>query len=257
MDVDGLAKSVDGPVLTPGSAAYDEEVTGFNRSVTHRPAVVMGAASEADVVTAVRFAHAHGLALAVLSTGHGPSVGATDDTLLITTRRMSRVTVDPERMTARVQAGVRFGQLVDATAAHGLAPLSGSSPGVGVVGCTLGGGASLTMGRAYGWACDHVTAMEVVTADGAAHHVSPDHEPDLFGALLGGKSNFGVVTAMEFGLFPVTRLYAGALFFSGDDAREVLEAYARFVAAAPDEMTSGIAFLDFPPLPELPPFLQG
>ncbi|MFJ4467005.1 FAD-binding protein [Streptomyces sp. NPDC089424] len=256
-EVDRLAGSVDGPVLTPGSAAYDEEVSGFNRSVTHRPAVVVGATSEADVTRAMRFAQAHGLAVAVLSTGHGPSVGAAGETLLITTHRMTGVTVDAGRATARVEAGVRFGRLVAAAAAHGLAPLAGSSPGVGVVGYTLAGGASPIMGRKYGWACDHVSAMDVVTADGTAHHVSPDDEADLFGALLGGKSNFGVVTAMEFRLFPVTHLYAGALFFSGDHAREVLEAYGRFAAAAPDETTSGIAFLDLPPLPGLPPFLQG
>ena len=255
--LDSLARSVDGPVLTPGTPGYDEEVAVFNQSVVHRPALVVGAASADDVSFAVRFANAHGLGVAVLNTGHGPSVGATDETLLITTRRMSGVVIDAGERTARVQAGVRFGQLVEEAAALGLAPLPGSSPGVGVIGYTLGGGASLTMGRKYGWASDHVTAIDVVTADGETRHVSPKNEAELFGALLGGKSNFGVVTAMEFRLFPVTRLYAGALFFSGEDARAVLEAYRRFTASAPDEMSSGLAFLNFPPLPTLPPFLQG
>lgn len=165
--------------------------------------------------------------------------------------------IDAERATARVQAGVRFGALVDQAAEYGLPPLPGSSPGVGVIGYTLSGGASPTMGRKYGWASDHVRAIDVVTADGETHHVSPDSEAELFGALLGGKSNFGVVTAMEFTLFPVTRLYAGALFFAGEDSRAVLEAYRRFTASAPDEMSSGLAFLNFPPLPALPPFLRG
>lgn len=256
-ELDTLRQSVDGPVLTPGTPGYDDEVAVFNQSVAHRPALVVGAASPDDVSAAVRFAKAHGLGVAVLHTGHGPSLGATDDILLLTTRRMSEIVIDAERSTARVQAGVRFGPLVEETTVHGLAPLAGSSPGVGVIGYTLGGGASLTMGRAYGWASDHVTAMDVVTADGETHHVSPEQEPDLFGALLGGKSNFGVVTAMEFALFPVTRLYAGALFFSGEDARAVLEAYRRFTGSAPDGMSSGLAFLNFPPLPTLPPFLQG
>ena len=256
-ELNTFTQSIGGPVLTPGMAGYDEEVAVFNQAVPHHPALVVGAASPADVSTAVRFANVHGLGVAVLNTGHGPSVGATDEILLITTRRMSEIVIDTERRTARVQAGVRFGPLVDQAAEYGLAPLPGSSPGVGVIGYTLGGGASLTMGRKYGWASDHVTAMEVVTADGETHHVSPDSEAKLFGALLGGKSNFGVVTAMECMLFPVTRLYAGALFFSGENARAVLEAYRRFTASAPAEMSSGLAFLNFPPLPTLPPFLQG
>ncbi|MFD3923566.1 FAD-binding oxidoreductase [Streptomyces sp. NPDC058595] len=256
-ELNALAEAVDGPVLTPGSQGYDAEVAVFNGTVAHDPGVAVGATCVADVVAATRFARAHGLPVAVLNTGHGPSLGASHDTVLISTRRMSDVVIDAERRTARVQAGVRFGQLVEESTAHGLAPLVGSSPGVGVVGFTLGGGISPTMGRTYGWASDHVTAMDVVTADGEEHRVTPDDEPELFGALLGGKSNFGIVTAMEFALFPVTRLYAGALFFSGDDTRAVLEEYRRFTASAPDEMSSGLAFLNLPPLPALPPFLQG
>ncbi|MFF2521044.1 FAD-binding oxidoreductase [Streptomyces liangshanensis] len=256
-DLDTFQQSLDGPVLTPGAPGYEEEVAVYNQSVAHHPALVVGAASPGDVSAAVRFARAQGLGVAVLNTGHGPSLGATDETLLISTRRMTDIVIDAERRTARVQAGVRFGPLVEETARHGLAPLAGSSRGVGVVGYTLGGGASPTLGRLYGWASDHVTAMDVVTADGETHHVSPDREAELFGALLGGKSNFGVVTAMEFALFPVARLYAGALFFAGEDARAVLEAYRRFTGSAPDAMSSGLALLNFPPLPSLPPFLQG
>ncbi|MFD3523892.1 FAD-binding oxidoreductase [Streptomyces sp. NPDC058653] len=252
-----LAAEADGPVLTPGAEGYDDEVAVFNLAVTHHPAVVVGATSPEDVSLAVRCAGTLGLDIAVLNTGHGPSLPATDNTLMITTSRMTAVTVDPGAGTARVQAGVRFQQLVTEAAVHGLAPLVGSSSGVGVVGYLLGGGSSITMGRKYGWASDQVTRIEVVTADGEPRHVSPMAEGDLFSALLGGKSNFGVVTAMEFGLFPVTRLYAGTLFFSGSDAAVVAEAYRRFTSTAPDDMTSGLVFLDFPPLPDLPEFMRG
>lgn len=252
-----LAAEAGGPVLTPGEEGYEEEVAVFNLAVTHHPAVVVGATSPEDVALAVRGAGRLGLNIAVLNTGHGPVLPATEDTLMITTSRMSDITIDPDAQTARVQAGARFGQLVTDAAAHGLAPLPGSSPGVGVVGYTLAGGSSITMGRKYGWASDHVTRIEAVTADGELRHASATSESELFSALLGGKSNFGVVTAMEFGLFPVTHLYAGALFFSGSDAGAVLEAYRRFTSTAPDDMTSGIAFLNFPPLPDLPEFMRG
>lgn len=246
-----------GPTFTPDSSGYDAEVSVFNTAVQHRPALVVGAAGAADVAEAVGFATHHGLRVAVVNTGHGPTVPALGDTVLITTRRMTGIDIDAENKTARIEAGVLFAPLVAAAAVHGLAPLPGSAPGVGVVGYTLSGGASLTMGRKYGWAADHVGAIDVVTADGQFRTVSPHSEPDLFGALLGGKSNFGVVTAMTFALFPVTRLYAGALFYSGEHAGEVLEAYRKLTATAPDELSSGIALLNLPPFPGLPPFMAG
>lgn len=176
---------------------------------------------------------------------------------MITTRRMTGVSVDVPRRTARVEAGVRWGQVVDEAAKVGLAPLAGSSPQVGVVGYTLGGGVSVALGRAHGYAADHVTAADVVTADGVPRHVTPDSDPDLFFALLGGKGNVGVVTALEFGLFPLTELYAGFLQFAGEHARAVLEAYRSLTATEPDELTSSVVLLHAPDLPFVPEFMRG
>ncbi|WP_344820679.1 FAD-binding oxidoreductase, partial [Actinoplanes cyaneus] len=182
---------------------------------------------------------------------------AGERTLLITTRRLAGVTVDPVTRRARVGAGVRWQQVVDAAAQHGLAPLVGSSPLVGVVGYTLGGGLSATMGRKHGWASDHVTALDIVTADGEARHVDAQNEAELFWAVRGAKSNLGVVTAIEFALFPVTRLHGGVLIFPGDHAESVLRAYAALTAQAPDELTSSIAFMRLPDLPVFPEPLRG
>jgi hypothetical protein len=256
-DFSALQQRLAGPSFLPDTPGYLDEVAVFNEAVTHRPAVVVGAANASDVGVAVDFASRHGMDIAVLNTGHGPSVPSGPTTLMITTRRMSKIEINATTSTARVEAGVRFGQLVDAAAPVGLAPLPGSAPGVGVVGYTLAGGASATMGRLYGWAADHVSAIDLVTADGRFRRVTPSSDADLFSALLGGKGNFGVVTSMEFALFPVTRLYAGALFYSGEHIREVLNAYRRFTATAPDDITTGLAILNFPPLPDLPPFMQG
>ncbi|GFG65206.1 oxidoreductase [Mycobacterium kubicae] len=252
-----LQDAVHGPVFTEGSPGYDTEVAVFNMAVEHRPAIVVGATNAVDVSKAVVFASHHGLNIAVLNTGHGPSLAADADTLMINTRRMSGVSIDVPNRSARVEAGVRFGQLVEAAAECGLAPLPGSAPGVGVVGYTLSGGASATMGRKYGWACDHVSRIDVVTADGQLRRVSTHAEADLFGAILGGRSNFGVITAMEFNLFPVAWLYAGALYYSGEHARQVLEAYRQLTESAPEDLTTGVALLNLPPLPSLPPFMQG
>ncbi|HUN31069.1 MAG TPA: FAD-binding oxidoreductase [Trebonia sp.] len=255
-DIAALGEEVSGPVLRPGDESYAAEAATYNLAVPHHPAVIVGAASPADVQAAVRLAAARGLPVAVLATGHQAIMPA-DGAVLITTSRMAAVSVDPAARTARVGAGTRWQQVVDAATPHGLAPLNGSSPLVGVVGYTLGGGLSPTLGRAYGWAADHVRALEVVTADGALRTVTPTAEPDLFWALRGAKSNFGVVTALEIDLFPVRRLYGGGLFFSGQDAQQVLRAYRDLTQTAPDELATSVALLRLPPLPFVPEPLRG
>ncbi|MEV4346940.1 FAD-binding oxidoreductase [Actinoplanes sp. NPDC049596] len=255
-EIDDLAGRVAGVVLLPGQDGYAEECAMYNPAVANNPAVVVGAAGPADVQAALAFAKAHDLAVAIMNTGHTSAV-ADDRTLLITTRRMDEVVIDPSARRARVGAGVRWQQVVDAAAPHGLAPLNGSSPLVGVVGYTLGGGLSATMGRKFGWSSDHVTALDVVTADGTLRHADAETEPELFWALRGSKSNLGVVTAIEFELFPVTRLYGGVLIFPGDQAEAVLRAYADLTAQAPDELTTSIAFMRLPDVPVFPEPLRG
>ncbi|MFI7658586.1 FAD-binding oxidoreductase [Micromonospora parva] len=243
-----------GPVLLPGDERYDVECASYNLAIPQQPALVVGATNAADVQAAVRFAAEQGLPVAVLATGHSalPSAGA----LLITTRRMDAVVIDVEARTARIEAGVRWQQVVDATAKHGLAPLSGAAPTVGAVSYTLGGGLS-PIGRTFGFAADHVRLIELVTADGELRTVTATDEPELFWALRGGKGNFGVVTALEFDLFPVSQIYGGGLFFPGEQAAEVLNGWGRWTAGVPDELTSSVALLQLPPVPEVPEPLRG
>ncbi|WP_344344484.1 FAD-dependent oxidoreductase, partial [Kitasatospora putterlickiae] len=143
-----------GPVHRPGDAGYEARRTGYNLALDHHPALVVSAADPADVSAAVRYAAAHGLAVAVRATGHGISV-PTDGHVVVDTAGLDRVTVDPAARTATVQAGVRWREVLAAAAPHGLAPLSGSNPDVGAVGYTLGGGTGL-LGRRRGFAADHV-----------------------------------------------------------------------------------------------------
>ena len=95
-------------------------------------------------------------------------------------------------------------EVTAAAAEHGLAALAGSSPDVGVVGYTLGGGMGW-LGRKHGFATNSVTAIEVVTADGRIVRASAEVEPDLFWAMRGGGGNFAIVTAIEFALYPSPR----------------------------------------------------
>jgi FAD/FMN-containing dehydrogenase len=254
-DFDSLAARCEGPVLLPGQEGYDEERTGFNLAARHRPEVIVGAARADDVTAAVAFAVAHDLPVAVQNTGHGFSVPA-EGGLLVTTRRMTTIRVDPAARSAYVEAGARFEQLVPEAARHGLAPLNGSAPHVGVVSYTLGGGLPL-LGRSHGWAADRVLAMDVVTADGERRHVTSQAEPDLYWALLGGRDNFGIVTGMEFGLVPVVRLYGGGLFYDAEQFPGFLEAYAGWATTVPDEMNSSVALIPFPDVPQVPQPMRG
>ena len=72
-----------------------------------------------------------------------------------------------------------------------------------------------------------MTAIELVTADGGCIASTATSEPDLFWALRGGGGNFGVVTAIEFRLFPIEQVYAGILWFPVERAAEVLARVAR------------------------------
>ena len=169
---------------------------------------------------------------------------------------MRGVTIDPEARTARVEAGVIWIEVVEAAAEHGLAALAGSSPDVGVVGYTLGGGLSW-LARKHGIGANQVTAIEVVTASGDFVRTDWANEPDLFWALRGGGGAFGIVTAIEFNLFPIAEVYAGILWYPVDRATEVLNAWRAWTTDLPDEMTSVGRILQFPPIPEIPEPIRG
>ncbi len=255
IDAAALADRVRGPVYTPGGEDYDSERAGFQRRVLHEPAVLAGASCAGDVRAAVELAAEAGARVAVQVTGHGLAA-AMEGGVLISTRRMCGVQVDPAARTAWVQAGATWGQVIDAAAPHGLAPLSGSFPGVGAVSYTLGGGVGL-LARRHGFAADHVRGFELVTPDGRPREITAETEPALFWALRGGGGNFGVVTSMEIELFPVSRIYGGGLFFDVEQVPGVLEAWREWTAGVPEEMTSAVSMLLFPDVPGVPEPLRG
>jgi FAD/FMN-containing dehydrogenase len=254
-DSSALAGATKGAVYRPDDDRFAEEIACFNLSTTHHPALVVAATCTEDVAAAVRFAAERELPIAVQATGHG-AVTAVDAGVLISTKAMTEVTIDPRERTATVSAGAKWKSVVEAAAAHGLAPLNGSSSDVGVVGYIVGGGLPL-MGRTYGFAADHVQRMTVVTADGAVREVSPTSEPELFWGMRGGKGNLGVVTEITVDLVPVSRLYGGGIFFDGEHAPELLRAYRDWSAGLDEQTNSSIGLLRLPPIPDIPEPLRG
>ncbi|WP_433052750.1 FAD-binding oxidoreductase [Dactylosporangium sp. CS-033363] len=247
--------AVAGPVYVPGDEGFADEVFAWNFATTHEPLAVVGATCAEDVAATVRWAGTLGLPVWIQATGHG-AVRPARGGVLVTTGRMTEVSVDPAARRARAAAGVRWSQVVEAAAPHGLAPLSGSSTQVGVVGYTLGGGTG-PLGRAYGFAADHVRSIEIVTADGALRTVDADREAELFWAVRGGKGNFGIVTAIEFDLFDVPGFVGGGIYFAVSHVAKILHAYREWSAALPEAMSTSVALLRLPDLPMLPPPLRG
>jgi len=166
------------------------------------------------------------------------------------------VTIDPDRGSARVEAGALWADVTAPASELGLAPLAGSSPDVGVVGYTVGGGLSWLC-RRYGLATERVVAFDVVTADGRLLTVSRDAEPELFWALCGGGGSYAAVVAMEFELIELEAVYAGALIWPWERAGEVLHAWRQWTQNGPDGVTTAASIVQVPPLPDVPPFLRG
>ena len=249
-----LRARTEGAVLEPGDEGYDALVTPWNVAVPVRPAAVVAAASAQDVVATVHFARTHGLTVSPQATGHGARVGSAG-TVVISTAGLDECVVHPEGW-ARVGSGVKWGQVIEAATPYALAPLNGSSSGVGVVGYTTGGGIG-PMARTHGLASDRVRAFEVVTGDGELRRATATEHPQLFFALRGGKGAAGIVTAVEFDLVEQPRFYGGGLYFAGEDVQAVVERWRTWSATLPTEGTTSIAFLQLPPLPTVPPPLAG
>ena len=250
-----LRHRVKGTLLTPHDDGYDQARKAWNLEVDQRPAAVVVAENAAEIQRAVKAAAVMGLGSR--SPSHRPrSQPPCDGGLLIVTAQMNDVAVDPETRTARVGAGAVWRDVIEAAAEHGLVGLSGSSPGVGVVGYTLGGGFGW-LGRRYGLASHSVTRAEVVIATGELLVASEDKNPDLLWGLRGGTGNFGIVTALEFRLHPLTQVYAGNLYYPLDRARDVLAVFADWTRRAPDDLTGAATFRRFPPLPSISEQLRG
>lgn len=231
------------------------DTAGYQTAVNPRPEVAVEVSNSSHVVNAVEYAARHGLSVSVLNTGHGSSAVGGDPGMLVRTRCMNGVTVDPSTRTAWVEAGARWQQVIDAAAPHGLAPLSGSSPHVGAVGYSLGGGIGL-LARKYGYAADHVLGIDLVDGRARHLHITAESEPELFRSMRGGGAPFGIVTGMRIGLIPVSTLHGGALFFDARDSG-VLARYLNWTRELPEEMTTSATVIPFPDLPTVPDALRG
>ena len=233
-----IESRLDGQLLRPGDAGYDEARTVWNGMVDRHPRMIIRAATAGDVVTAVRTARELDLEIGVRCGGHnGMGFAVPDGGLMIDLTPMTGVHVDPAGRRARIQGGALLGVLDRATQRHGLATTAGNVSHTGVGGLTLGGGMGW-LARQYGLACDNVESYTVVTADGAIVRASRTERPELFWGLRGGGGNFGIVTEFEFRLHPIgTRTLVAEYTFPLDRAVSALTAWRDLNAGAPRAAT--------------------
>jgi FAD/FMN-containing dehydrogenase len=248
--------AIAGRIATPTDSDWDQARLAWNLAADQRPEAVAFVESAEDVAKVVRFAGEHDLRVAGQGTGHGAvALAPLDDTILIKTERMRGIEIDPDARTARVEAGALVLELSEAAQVHNLSSMPGSAPDVGVIGYTLGGGLSW-LGRRYGFACNRVLGIELVTADGERRTVDAENDPDLFWALRGGGGGYAIVTALQLDLVPIADIYAGALLFPAAVGAEAVRTYRDWAAGVSDDVTSIVRFLRPPPVPDVPEQLR-
>ena len=237
--IESLRQNIAGSLITPQDPEYDQTRRVWNADIDRRPAAIVQCASAQDVATALSFAQAAGLEIAVRGGAHSfPGYSVCDEGLVVDLRRMNGVIIDPETKRARVQGGALLADLDAAAQAHGLAVTAGIVGHTGVGGLTLGGGYGW-LTRLAGLSIDNLRGAEVVVADGRILRASEDENSDLFWAIRGGGGNFGVVTEFEFRLLDVDPIVQFGFFFWGpDQARAALRLMRNVIPELPRSLSA-------------------
>jgi FAD binding domain len=247
--------SIRGRIATSSDSDWDEARQAWNLAADQRPEAVALVASADDVSKVIRFARENDLKVAGQGTGHGAmALGSLDGVILVKTERMRDVAIEGEK--ARAEAGALAEDVAEAASAQGMCSMPGTSPNVGVAGYTLGGGLSW-FGRKYGWACNRVNALEVVTADGEPRTVNAASDPDLFWALRGGGGGYAIVTALHVELLPINEVYAGSLLLPAELTHDALHVYREWASRVPEEVGSMVRMMNLPPIPDVPEVIRG
>ncbi len=253
--LEALRSTMSDRVLFPGDPGWEQGKMPWAVAVPQQPVAVVVARDVEDVVQTVRIAADAGLSVAAQPVGHGATT-AVNGAVVLRTRALDGIEVDTVRRTARVGAGVKWGELLAALAGSGLVPLVGSNPDPSVVGFTVGGGLSW-FSRKHGLAANSVTSFDVVDPTGQLVRVTRDSDPDLFWALRGGGGDFGIVTAMELTLYPAPHIFGGLLMWPLEQAADVMSAFREVTSQAPDELSTWLQILRFPPIPDIPEPMRG
>jgi len=232
-----LAPAFSGQLLQPADTGYDDARRVHNGLVDKRPALIARCRGLADVADAVKIARTSNLEIAVRGGGHNVAGrGTVDAGLMIDLSLMQGIQVDPRARVARAQGGALWREFNRETQVYGLATTGGVVATTGIGGLTLGGGIGWLMSK-HGLALDNLRAADIVLADGSIVQANADENPDLFWAIRGGGSNFGIAASLEFTLHPVGPVITGGLVAHPlQRGVEVLQFFRDQSAKLPDDM---------------------
>jgi len=231
-----FGSSLKGHLIAPGDAEYNSARRVWNWRYDEHPAMIARCAGADDLRRSVEFARKQHLLTALRSGGHSFAGYSTcNGGLVIDLSRMKRVQVDPAKHVAHAEPGILIAEFDNALALSGLSASMGACPDVGIGGLTLGGGNGF-LETVYGTACDNLLAVEVVTANGESRSANASENPDLYWAMRGAGANFGVATALEYKLYPVTTIMFGSLEYKPSQVRDVLRFLRDYAPHAPDQL---------------------
>jgi FAD/FMN-containing dehydrogenase len=245
-----IRSDLNGRVIGPNDAEYDEARAVFYGGIDRRPAAIIRVADETDVSRVISLARESGLELAVRSGGHSLAGHCVSHGgIVLDLSDMRALDIDPEGRTAWAQTGLTAGEYTVAVAAHGLGTGFGDTASVGIGGITLGGGIGYLV-RKHGLTIDDLLAADVVTADGRLLRVDSETHPDLFWAIRGGGGNFGVATRFQFRLHDVSTVVGGFLILPATP--DVIASFIAEAEAAPEELSTIANVMPAPPMPFVP-----
>jgi hypothetical protein len=241
-----LARALTGEVVLPGDRRYPKLRRVRNQAVNKRPAVIVRCANQKDVQLAVEFARGKELLTAVRSGGHSfAGHGVCEGGIVIDLSSMKRAQIDPDDEKILIEPGIIASELDCLTQAFRMAVPLGSCPTVGVAGYSLGGGESSLTPR-FGYGCDSIVSLDVVTADSKVLRASTEENPELFWAMRGAGANFGIATSLEFQLHPIETVLSGSLRYPIRQAKRILRFLDRFAPTIPPELFLIAAVLPHP-----------
>ena len=252
---DVLRSQLDGELVTPEDDGYDEARHVFLKGIDRRPLAVARVAGDEDVARVVTVARETGLELAVRGGGHSrPGYGTSEGGLVIDLSGMNSLEIDDDGETAWVETGATAGQYTNATSAHGRVTGLGDTGSVGIGGITLAGGIGY-LSRKNGLTIDDLLSADVVTADGEIVRVSDQSEPDLFWAIRGGESNFGVATRLQLRLHQISEIVGGMMILPATP--NTITGFLKAADAAPEDLSTIANVLIAPPMPFIPEAAHG
>ncbi|KAK4638794.1 hypothetical protein QC761_704440 [Podospora bellae-mahoneyi] len=196
--IQGVANNRANFAAFAGSPLYQIQwVKPYNLDVSVEPAAVVRPETAQDISDIIKCANANGVKVQAKSGGHSYQnygVGGSDGAVAIDMVNFQKFSMDTKTWYATIGAGNRLGEVDKKMHAQGgRAMAHGVCPGVGLGGHATIGGLG-PMSRMWGSALDHIVEVEVVTADGKIQRASATQNEDLFWALRGSASGFGVIT---------------------------------------------------------------